>query len=439
MRKYKQKRFIFIFATAVVLFLFGRGPSDAAYGPFTDNGDGTVSDAGTGLVWQQIDSGRGFKWDAGCQLCETLELAGFDDWRMPRVDELRTLVDYQLIDPAAIEMFQAHQFSYWTDTGVFGDPSQAWVVSFFSGIIVPSGTGDSHYVRCVRGGPNWPDNLSERLVIESDEVVIDTTTNLSWQRVDGGPGRDWNAAAEYCEALILDEYDDWRLPEIEELQSIVDYTGDDPSAGPEFFNSVLGEYWSHTLKAGDESTAWSVYFPHGLVEAYHAIGYSGNIYTRCVRGDFEIFIDEPPPPEPEFDGVVLVDIKPRGCKNRLNVRAKGFLRVAILGTDTFDVASIDPASVRLEGVAPRRATIKDLSAPVDPISQEGICLEQCLPTEPDGFPDLILRFRKQAIVKQLGEVDHDECLVLTLTGARVDGTPIEGEDVVRIIKRKKKK
>ena len=439
MRKYKQKRFIFLFATVVVLFLFGRGPSEAAYDRFTDNGDGTVSDVATELVWQQIDSGGGIPWEAGCQLCETLELAGFDDWRMPRVDELRTLVDYQLVNPSASEMFQAHQFPYWTDTGVFGDPFQAWVVSFFSGSITPRGTGESHYVRCVRGGPNWPDNLSERLVQESEEVVLDITTNLSWQGVDGGPGRDWGTAVEYCEALDLDGYDDWRLPKIEELQTIIDYTGEDPSAGLEYFVSATGDYWSHTLMVDDESTAWSASFRHGFVEAYHTIGDSGNIYTRCVRGDFEISIDDPPPPEPEFDGVVLVDIKPRGCKNRLNVRAKGFLRVAILGTDTFDVASIDPASVRLEGVAPRRATIKDLSAPVDPISQEGICLEQCLPTEPDGFPDLILRFRKQAIVKQLGEVDHDECLVLTLTGARVDGTPIEGEDVVRIIKRKKKK
>lgn len=430
---------------AVVLFFLGGGPSDAAYGPHVDNGDGTISDIGTGLVWQQGDSGIQVSWEDACQFCDTLEIAGFDDWRLPRVDELRTLVNYQLVNPSVADPFETHAYFYWSvNTGAFGDPLQAWIVSFFSGSIEVQGINKgSYYTRCVRGGPNWPDEPSERFVLESEAVVIDTTTNLAWQRVDDGVERDWNTAVESCDSLFLDGYDDWRLPSIEELQTIMNYTGNDPAASAEFFDPAVGEYWSSTPKAGDASIAWSASFKYGFVDAFRSIEYSKNIYRRCVRGEFEIVIEtppppeEPPPPDPGNDGIVSVDIKPNGCPNPLNVRSEGVLPVAVLGTETFDVASIDPASIQLEGVAPLRSSIEDVSAPADSIPEDGTALDQCSSGEPDGFPDLILKFETQAIVRQLGEVEDGEYLVLTLTGTLDDGTPIEGEDVVRIIKKGK--
>ena len=131
----------------------------------------------------------------------------------------------------------------------------------------------------------------------------------------------------------------------------------------------------------------------------------------------------PPPPVIR----VSVDIKPRSWPNPLNVNKKGVLPVAILGTEDFDVTQIDPATVRLEGVAPLRWALEDVGTPGDPLDG------------PDGFTDLTLKFAAQAIVAVLGPVNDGDVVVLHLTGnlkEEFDGTPIEGEDVVRIIKKK---
>ena len=61
---------------------------------FFDEGDGTVADLSTGLVWQQGDSESGMDWTEALDYCETLDLAGFSDWRLPDAKELQSIVDY---------------------------------------------------------------------------------------------------------------------------------------------------------------------------------------------------------------------------------------------------------------------------------------------------------------------------------------------------------
>jgi len=69
---------------------------NAAYGvnDFTDNDDGTVTDASTGLMWQQADSGYGMIWEDALAYAETLDHAGFDDWRLPNAKEMQGILDY---------------------------------------------------------------------------------------------------------------------------------------------------------------------------------------------------------------------------------------------------------------------------------------------------------------------------------------------------------
>jgi len=131
----------------------------------------------------------------------------------------------------------------------------------------------------------------------------------------------------------------------------------------------------------------------------------------------------PPPPVIE----VPVDIKPRSWPNPFNVNKKGVLPVAILGTADFDVSQVDPATILLEGVAPLRWALDDVGTAGDPLAG------------PDGFTDLTLKFDAQAIVAVLGPVNDGDVVVLHLTGnlkAEFGGTPISGQDVVRIIKKK---
>jgi hypothetical protein len=132
---------------------------------------------------------------------------------------------------------------------------------------------------------------------------------------------------------------------------------------------------------------------------------------------------------------VEMDIKPQSCPNPVNVKSKGVLPAAVLGTGDFDVTTIDPASIRLEGVASIRSKVEDVSTPVwDPQYE---C--DCTTEGKDGFDDLTLKFNTREIVEVLGEVTDGEVLELTLTGELTDGTPIEGKDCIIIISKGKNK
>jgi len=128
---------------------------------------------------------------------------------------------------------------------------------------------------------------------------------------------------------------------------------------------------------------------------------------------------------------IELDIKPQSCPNPFNTKAKGVLPAAILGTEDFDVSTVDPATVLLEGVAPLRDSLEDVSRPVDP--REDVC--DCTADTGDGYMDMTLKFDRQEILAALGSVSDRDTIVLTLTGVTYDGMPIEGQDCVVIIKK----
>jgi hypothetical protein len=129
---------------------------------------------------------------------------------------------------------------------------------------------------------------------------------------------------------------------------------------------------------------------------------------------------------------VHIDIKPTSCPNPFNMGSKGVLPVAILGTEDFDVTTIDPASVLLEGVPPLRWNQEDVATPVGPDADT--C--ECTTYGADGYMDLTLKFDHQTIAAALGTVSDGEIRVLTLTGMTYDSIPIMGKDCVVILKKK---
>ena len=127
---------------------------------------------------------------------------------------------------------------------------------------------------------------------------------------------------------------------------------------------------------------------------------------------------------------VPVDIKPQSCPNPLNVKSKGVLPVAILGTVDFDVRTIDVATISLNGVAPIKSAFEDATTPAFKIDR---C--DCEVLDPDSFEDMVLKFDTQEIVTSLGVVQDGEEITLTLTGNLLEnegGTAIEGTDCVLI-------
>jgi hypothetical protein len=150
---------------------------DAAYatgcppeGRFTDNGDGTVTDHCTDLMWQKDTAdtnGDGQvpddKSDAllccdALNYCENLSFAGHDDWRLPNVRELQSIVDYSSHDPAIAPVFKAVSSFYWSATSnvaasAFG-PTFEWDVYFGDGGVGRvAKDGTQIYVRAVRNAP----------------------------------------------------------------------------------------------------------------------------------------------------------------------------------------------------------------------------------------------------------------------------------------------
>ncbi len=134
---------------------------------YTDNGNGTVTDNVTGLMWQQANAGGGayYNWyqAAGVydatynsstqDVCGAATTGGHSDWRLPAKKELMSIVDYSRYNPSIDPIFTGTiASSYWSSTTYAYDVSLAWVVNFANGDVDYYNKSSSYYVRCVRGG-----------------------------------------------------------------------------------------------------------------------------------------------------------------------------------------------------------------------------------------------------------------------------------------------
>lgn len=146
---------------------------------YVDNGDGTISDTRTGLMWEKKsrdlalhDFGNPHTWlSAFTQLVATLNagsgFAGYTDWRLPNRFELESLVDLGRVDPAIDPIFNSgctpgctvmtcsctFAGEYWTSTSYVPFPNQAWCVNFEDGSLKLGDKFDfSCLARAVRGG-----------------------------------------------------------------------------------------------------------------------------------------------------------------------------------------------------------------------------------------------------------------------------------------------
>jgi len=133
---------------------------------FTDNGDGTVKDNLTGLIWlQDANCFASQTWFDALTVSNTLASGACGlsdgsvawDWRLPNRKELESLLDLEQSYPA---LPAGHPFSgvqlghyYWSSTTYAGDPSFAWFVDLGYGNVVSDGKYNADYVWPVRGGP----------------------------------------------------------------------------------------------------------------------------------------------------------------------------------------------------------------------------------------------------------------------------------------------
>lgn len=242
-----------------------------------------VTDETTGLMWQDDGTVESGNWTEANTTCNDLTLGGHNDWRLPAVGELQTLVDYSEAGPAVDGIFENMPASHvWSSSSRASSSTNVWYVHFSNSHTKSDNKAVSYAVRCVRG--NAP--VDNRLIRTEGQTVVDTTTGLIWQddstvSADDADTKEWGEAITACDDLSLDGYDDWRLPNINELLSIADYTRSDPAMDPAFENNpVLSNIWSSSSHASDSSDALSM---HPSSSETYGFSKTSSRAVRCVH------------------------------------------------------------------------------------------------------------------------------------------------------------
>ena len=210
---------------------------------YTDNGDGTITDNVTGLVWTQELSDYSMVWSDAEEYAESLTIGGITDWRVPTLKELWSIrdfsqgwpwvnTDYFYLVGDGSEGAQQHSWSsnyYLVDTEEAAK-NVAFAVNDWTGHI--KAFDGRRFVRCVSGDPYGINDYVEN----GDGTITDEATGLMWAQDDSCMAMDWETALAYAEDSTSAGYDDWRLPNVKELQSIVDYSGVFPAIDTSMFN-----------------------------------------------------------------------------------------------------------------------------------------------------------------------------------------------------------
>ncbi len=321
---------------------------------YTNNGDGTITDNSTNLMWQEIPIDTKMSWAEAMEYCENLELGGYDDWRLPTAKELFSLSDFSVgwpfIDTDYFGMPDENAYSNvnmsggqggtaqgggpqtgnmqegqmlpplgegmqegqtpppssgsTNDDSISKDEGQFWSSDYYlvdteesrNGVAFGVNHATGHIkayqangsgmfgknVRAVRGD----EYAVNQFIDNGDQTITDTATNLMWTSVDLGVAVDWETALEMAENSEFAGYTDWRLPDVKELQILLDYSGNYPAIDPEFFSCTELEdnenyyYWTSTsayFSPADPTNyyAWYVAFGYAVDDSgadYHGAG-----------------------------------------------------------------------------------------------------------------------------------------------------------------------
>jgi hypothetical protein len=239
---------------------------------YADNGDGTVTDHVTGLVWQKVVSGSGTFADAPAY-CAGLSLAkpaGFT-WQVPTRMQLLSIVDYTTgaaVDAPFLGSSQPPNGKYtWTSTPwvvsqITTKPQDAWMVNFGGGGGLTSNAAAqsaTEWIRCVAAPAVAPLPYPHYVQVAAGEVQ-DVETGLIWAQASFNTILTQSAAAAHCASLGLNGHT-WRLPSVTELASLVDDNPDIKKVSPAIDQCVFADTSPNTYYIS--SSAWGT-TPWGL-------------------------------------------------------------------------------------------------------------------------------------------------------------------------------
>lgn len=323
-----------------------------------------------------------------------------------------------------IPAFVKTELSFWidwiqNDIGPPGDPNDGG-----SGY---DERGDAYWVNALKTG-----NLLFEMAFCGDDITVERVINAvdyidrHWNDPDyigwkgPGPGGDptWPACyqAMYC---IMKGFEILNIEYISPLN--------DPS-GIDWFEDFADTLISEQNPDGSWPNAPLFGAPDGTPWSWD--------WDQILSTEWALLtLQKAAPPPPQI--TAYVDIKPGSWPNPINIGSKGVFAVAICGTEDFDVATIDPATVRIsmegveEGVPPIRWSYEDVATPYTGEPGGGHTLGA------DGYMDLVFHFDTQTVVDTLHLYEHvGENIPLIIKGNLYEvagGTPIQGQDYVWIL------
>lgn len=206
------------------------------------------------------------------------------------------------VDDALIDGSQVYQVliaaAVSSDSNYNGiDPDDVTVVNIDNELLLP----DTGYTTDTTStfGEDADYTINAMSFTDNGTTTTDNNTGLMWQKEDDNTTRDWSTAGTYCDNLSLGGYSDWRLPNIQELLSIADYSTSSPAINLTYFpNTVASFYWSSTVSTEDNTKSRGINFGAGALG--HATK-TASYYVRCTRGmasstiwgqDYEIVDDD---------------------------------------------------------------------------------------------------------------------------------------------------
>jgi hypothetical protein len=268
--------------------------------------DGSVHDVGNKYYWCNSNLENpgycsGDNTEGFIAILNIDKFGGFDDWRLPTIVELTTLVDSSHIDPALNNTYFPNVPSntiaefFWSSNIVIGNSYNAWFCDFSgSGGIGRISKSTKIHAIAIRGGN---DNIAKYFSQNNNSTVTDTSTRLTWQQdvtveangLTGDGYITWEEALLYVSGLNSIKYGgytDWRLPNRNELLSLVDYNLDSPAINTNLFPGPTTSYWTSTTEHGMNENAWTVWFFAGWDDNWSK---NAGGYVRAVRGGGPIF------------------------------------------------------------------------------------------------------------------------------------------------------
>lgn len=282
---------------------------------YTDNGNGTVTDNVTGLTWTQspdtdgdgnIETDDKLSYDNAVNYCASLSIDGVENWQVPTIKQLYSLIIFTGMDPSGYDSEDTSGLTPFIDTNYFDfaygdtdaneriidsqyvssniyvsdeDGTLIFGVNFADGRIKGYGAqlhgqDKTFFVACVQENDTYGVNDFQD---NNDGTITDNATGLMWSQEDSGveflDGLNLEEAYDYVESLNEANYlgyNDWRLPNVKELQSIADYSGVYPAINHDFFEWTDEDsyFWTST----------SAYFnpndPNYYYAWYVALGYA---------------------------------------------------------------------------------------------------------------------------------------------------------------------